>query len=79
MRIRALTVFVGLLVLLAATTSSAQKGQKAPPQLVILDASVSPDGMTLVANGLNFGSQLPYVTLDGMPLAVVSVGVKRRL
>ena len=80
MRIRTLTVFVGLFVLLAATTSSAQKGRKAPPpQLVILDASVSPDGMTLVANGLNFGSQLPYVTLDGMPLAVMYVGVQRRL
>ena len=41
MRIRAITVFVGLFVLLAATTSSAQKGRKAPPpQLVIMDASV---------------------------------------
>ena len=62
-------LFAGLSVFLAVATVSARDDQ---PQLVILNASVSPDGTTLFATGVNFGSQ-PFVTLGGIVLGGVAV------
>ena len=60
-------------ILLLNVPLGAQKGQKAPPpQLVIINAVVSPDG-TVFVSGMNLGGQAPTVSLGGFILGGVSV------